>query len=161
MSELDIADVRILAVLQEDARLTHEVIGDKVGLSPSAVTRRIKRLRESGVIETEVAVVNLRVAQPMVSSIVHCKLDRTEADTWAQFSTFLASQPQVTNAYRITGEFDFVIVVATRTVDEYQTLLGRLVDAFPMLRSVTTYIVLEQLKRSLALPIPLIAAGAG
>ena len=153
--------MRILAVLQQDARLTHEAIGEQVGLSPSAVTRRIKRLREAGVIETEVALVSLTFARPMVSSIVHCKLDRTEADTWGQFSAFLAGQPEITNAYRITGEFDFVIVVATRTVEEYQALLGRLVDAFPMLRSVTTYIVLEQIKRSLAVPVSVIAATAG
>jgi Lrp/AsnC family leucine-responsive transcriptional regulator len=158
--ELDSFDVKILALLQRDNQVTHEAIGDAVGLSPSVVSRRLKRLRDTGVIEADIAVVSLKMAGPIVSYLVHCRLERAEADTWERFSAFLRSSPEVINAYSVTGDTDFSFSVTTRTVEAYQLFLGRMLDAFPTLRNVTTNVVLEQIKRTLTPPIDLVANGA-
>jgi len=151
----DETNAKILALLQHDSSLTNEAIGSAVNLSSTAVIKRVKKLRNSGVIEATVAtvaVLSLQSAGPLVSALVLCSFDPDGAATIDQFAQTLLSRPEITNAWVVTGEVDVVLQVLTRTVDEYDQRMRELQDAHPQLKNVRTFVVLRQVKRSLAIP---------
>ena len=148
----DRKDAQILALLQTNCRLTAEQIGDKIGLSPTAVTRRIKRLRESGMIEAEVAVLSMKAVGPFVTVLVLCTLDPDGPIAAAEFGEHLRERAEVINAFYVAGSPDVALEVITRTVEDYQRFLSDVSEAFPNLKNVQSLVVLEHLKRSFALP---------
>ena len=79
----DETNAKILALLQRDSSLTNEAIGREVNLSSTAVIKRVKKLRDSGVIEATVAVLSLQSAGPLVSALVLCSFDPDGAATMA------------------------------------------------------------------------------
>ena len=133
----DETNAKILALLQRDSSLTNEAIGSEVNLSPTAVIKRVKKLRDSGVIEATVAVLSLQSAGPIVAALVLCSFDPDGAATIDQFAQTLLSRPEITNAWVVTGEVDVVLLVLTRTVDEYDQRMRELQEAHPQLKERT------------------------
>ena len=152
----DETNAKILALLQRDSSLTNEAIGSAVNLSPTAVIKRVKKLRDSGVIEATVAVLSLQSAGPIVAALVLCSFDPDGAATIDQFAQTILSRPEITNAWVVTGEVDVVLLVLTRTVEEYDQRMRELQDAHPQLKNVRTFVVLKHLKRSLAIPLSIL-----
>ena len=157
----DETNAKILALLQRDSSLTNEAIGRAVNLSSTAVIKRVQKLRDSGIIEATVAVLSLQSAGPFVSALVLCSFDPDGAATVDQFAQTLLSRPEITNAWVVTGEVDVVLQVLTRTVDEYDQRMRELQEAHPQLKNVRTFVVLRQVKRSLALPPAILAGTSG
>src|SRR3954462_8397470 len=115
----DETNAKILALLQRDSSLTNEALGSEVNLSSTAVIKRVKKLRDSGVIEATVAVLSLQSAGPFVSALVLCSLDPDGAATIDQFAQTILSRPEITSAWVVTGDVDVVLLVLTRTIEEY------------------------------------------
>lgn len=150
---LDALDRAILALLQRDARLPSETVGAEVGLSASAVQRRIARLRESGVIAGEVAIVDPRsVGQPL-TAIVDLDVERERDDLLAGLKRWIAAEPAIQQAWYVTGEEDFVLIVVARDVEAYETLMQKLLAENANVRRYRTRVALGTLKRGLAVPI--------
>ncbi|WP_207480696.1 Lrp/AsnC family transcriptional regulator [Arenibaculum pallidiluteum] len=151
--ELDALDRRILALVQEDARQPAERIGQAVGLSASAVQRRLARLRETGVIAAEVAVLDPRsLGRPLVM-IVDVELERERPELLAAFRRWLAAEPAVQQAWYVTGESDYVLVVTAAAMEAYDALMQRLVAENANVRRFRTRVALGAVKRGLALPV--------
>src|SRR4051812_30060284 len=148
----DETNAKILALLQRDSSLTNEAIGSEVNLSSTAVIKRVKKLRDSGVIEATVAVLSLQSAGPIVSALVLCSFDPDGAATIDQFAQTLLSRPEITNAWVVTGDVDVVLLVLTRTIEEYDQRMRELQEAHPQLKNVRTFVVLRHVKRGLAIP---------
>lgn len=146
--DLDAFDQKILAHLQRNNRLTNEELGDAVGLSPTAVSRRVRQMREAGVIVADVTIVNDKLQGPSVTAFVLCKLDRGEEDTWLRFAAHLRNSPEVLSAITVTGEVDVVFQIMTSSIETYEAFLGRLFNAFPTLRNITTHVALTHIKRA-------------
>lgn len=151
---LDRKDDRILALLQSNNKLTADQIGDAIGLSPTAVTRRIKRLRDTGLIEADVAILSLKAAGPLVTVLVLCTLSPDGPVAVAEFAKHLRDRPEVMNAFYIAGKPDVALEVITKTVDDYSAFLTDMQAKYPNLTDVQSWIVLDRLKRSFALPFP-------
>jgi Lrp/AsnC family transcriptional regulator, leucine-responsive regulatory protein len=149
----DRKDAQILALLQSNCRLTAESIGDAIGLSPTAVTRRLRRLRESGTIEAEVAILSMKVAGPFVTALVLCTLDPDGPVHVTKFGEYVGTRVEVINAYYVAGTPDVALEVVSPTIEDHQRFAHELSEAFPNLKNVQSWIVLERLKRSFALPI--------
>ena len=145
-------DAKILALLQTNNRLTSEEIGRRIHLSSTAVAKRVKKLRESGLIAAEVAVLDLEAVGPFVGALVLCSFDPDGVITLDQFAMSVLPRPEVINAWVVTGEVDVVLNVMTRTVGEYEQILRELQQEFPQLKSVRTLVTLRQPKRSLVIP---------
>src|SRR3954470_2467462 len=90
----DETNAKILALLQRDSSLTNEAIGSEVNLSSTTVIKRVKKLRDSGIIEATVAVLSLQAAGPIVSALVLCSFDPDGAATIDQFAQTLLSRPE-------------------------------------------------------------------
>jgi Lrp/AsnC family leucine-responsive transcriptional regulator len=154
-STLDSFDAKLLRLLQHDNRLNADELADKVGLSPSACLRRIKRLRERGVIEAEFAVVSPEAVGRGLTMIVEVTLERERPDLIEDFKRAMRSVPEVMMCFYVTGETDFIIMVTSRTMREYEAFTRRFFFENPNVRRFHTYVVMDRVKVGLAIPIEL------
>lgn len=150
---LDEFDREILRRLQVDARATGETIGAAVFLSVAAVQRRIKRLRQIGVITGEVAVVDpLAVGQAM-SFVVAVELERERADVLEAFRKTVRADPNVQQCYYVTGAADFILIVTTRDMADFEAFTRRALFDNPNIRRFTTSVVMSRDKVGHAVPV--------
>ncbi|GJE02366.1 Lrp/AsnC family transcriptional regulator [Methylobacterium isbiliense] len=149
---VDDKDDKILALIQKNNSLTREQIGREVNMSPTGVVKRLKKLHKSGLIEGTVAVLDLKAIGPFVSALVWCSFDPDGPSTVDQFMECVLPRAEITNAWVVTGEVDVVLLVMSRTLDEYEAALRRLQADFPQLKNIRTHVVLRWSKRGLAIP---------
>jgi DNA-binding Lrp family transcriptional regulator len=151
---LDAFDRRLLTLVQQDSSRTAEQLAEEVALSPSAIQRRLRRLRETGVILHEVAVVDPRCLGRPTFFVVGLQVERERPEHLTELRRWLAAEPQVQQAYYVTGEADFVLVIAAPDAEAYDALMARLVQENPNVRRFTTNVALGVIKRGLAVPTP-------
>jgi Lrp/AsnC family transcriptional regulator, leucine-responsive regulatory protein len=150
---MDSIDVKLLAAVQKDARQTSDVLGRLVGLSPTACQRRLKRLRETGAIEAEVAVVSPKAVGRPVLAIVSVSLERDRADIFDRFKKAVRAAPEVMQGYSVLGETDFVLLVSARDLDDYEQFTRRFFYENSHIKGFKTTVVIDRLKVGLSLPI--------
>jgi Lrp/AsnC family leucine-responsive transcriptional regulator len=152
---MDGLDRKILDIVQRNNQLAAETIARRVGLSASAVQRRLKRLRESGIIESDVSTISPGAVGLGFLVIVSVVLDSESPAIRRQFAKLVNDDmPEVMQCYYVTGEStDLVLVVTARDMNDYNSFMSRLVDQFPRIKRFSTNVVLERLKTGLSLPI--------
>jgi DNA-binding Lrp family transcriptional regulator len=151
--ELDRFDRQLLNLVQADSGQTAERLAEQVELSPSAIQRRLRRLREEGVIVRDCAIVDPAVVGRPDFFIVALEVERERADLLAQLRKWLAAEPHVQQVFYVTGEADFILVVTCPDTEGYDTLMSRMMRENPNVRRFKTNVALGVLKRGLALPI--------
>ena len=152
--DLDEFDRRLLKLLQSDAGQTAEQLAENIGLSASAVQRRLKCLREAGVIIREVAILDLKSLGSPTFFVTSLQIERERPELIAQLRTWLMAQEYVQQIFYVTGQADFVLVVTAPNADSYEALMTRLMSDNPNVTCFTTSLVLGVVKRSLAIPVP-------
>jgi Lrp/AsnC family leucine-responsive transcriptional regulator len=152
---MDSFDVKILNIVQRDNRLPTEKIADRVGLSPSAVQRRLKRLREDGIIEADVAVISPEAVGRTLTAIVGVIIDKERPLSLAlsQFKNLMLSTPEVMQCYDVTGEADFIVVITARDMQEYETISRKLFMENPNVRRYKTSLVVRRVKSDTIIPL--------
>jgi DNA-binding Lrp family transcriptional regulator len=151
---MDEFDRRILQRLQLDARTTSEEIAESVGLSATAVQRRIKRLRSEGAIRAEVAIVDPAAVGQGLTVIVGIELIQgSRTDLIDRFKRRMAAEPQVQQCYYVAGDHDFVLVVLARDVRDYEALSRRLWFEDANIKRFSTTFVLDPVKTGAQVPI--------
>lgn len=150
---LDKLDRRILALLQRDARLPAETIGAEVGLSASAVQRRVARLRDEGVITGEVAIIDPRSVGRPLTMIADLVVDGDRSELVAGLKRWIEREATIQEAWYVTGDEDYVLVVTVRDVDAYEQFMQRLLAENTNVRRYRTRVVLGTLKRGLGVPL--------
>jgi len=144
--ELDDLDRRILAVLQADASLTNQALAARVHASPPTCLRRVKRLRDIGVIRNVVALLAPeRVGSPL-TAIVEITLDVQTAERLAAFEQRMADEAAVLQCYRVSGGPDFVIVAVAADMAGYHALVQRAFNAHANVRNVRTFFSVHRSK---------------
>lgn len=150
---LDRFDLAILERYQRDTQVPAKTIGEAVGLSAAAVQRRLKRLREEGVIERESAVLAPKALGMMVTCIVAVDLDREGSVDLDRFRSDMLHRPEVQQCYYVTGQADFVLIVLTPDMEAYDAFTRETLMANSNVRSFTTQVVLERVKVNLDVPV--------
>ncbi|MBA8884230.1 Lrp/AsnC family transcriptional regulator [Dokdonella fugitiva] len=150
---LDKLDRRILALLQRDARLPAETIGAEIGLSASAVQRRVARLRDEGVITGDIAIVDARSVGRPLTMIADLVVDGDRNELVAGLKRWLEREAAIQEAWYVTGDEDYVLVVTARDVDAYEAFMQRLLAENTNVRRYRTRVVLGTLKRGLGVPL--------
>jgi DNA-binding Lrp family transcriptional regulator len=153
--DLDRFDRQLLNLVQADSAQTAEQLAKHVGLSASAIQRRLKRLREQGVIARDAAIVDPRAVGRPTFFVVSLEVERERPELLGQLREWLTRHAEIQQAFYVTGETDFVIVVTARDTEAFDALMARLVQENPNVRRFTTNVVLNLLKRGLAIPVPL------
>lgn len=154
---LDDFDHRLLALLQRDATATLTALGDAVGLSPSAVQRRISRYRSSGLMR-QVAVLD-PAALDCTLAAVWVTMERESAQRHTAFRTRMREAPEVQQCYELAGEWDYLVLVATTGVAHCRQVVDRLFLDEGNIRRYDTHLVFDVVKHGLELPTPAIRAG--
>jgi Lrp/AsnC family transcriptional regulator, leucine-responsive regulatory protein len=151
--ELDAFDYRILARWQDDTRVPAKTIADAIGLSAAAVQRRLKRLRELGVIRREAAELDPQQLGLPVTCIVAVDLERESAADLERFRRKMLACTEVQQCYYVTGQSDFMLVVLVESMQAYDAFTRRALLDDTNVRSFTTHVALERIKTGSQLPL--------
>ncbi|MGC3962794.1 MAG: Lrp/AsnC family transcriptional regulator [Rhodocyclaceae bacterium] len=152
--ELDPIDRRILAQIQEDASLTNEALARLVHVSPATCLRRMRRLREAGVIERTVAILSPEAIGQGLAVIVEITLEQQNTEWLAQFEARATDEAAVQQCYRTSSGPDFVLILHVASMDAYHALAHRLLSADAHVRNVRAFFSVKRSKFATALPLP-------
>lgn len=150
---LDAFDRKLLERLQVDAQTPIPVLADEIGLSAPACYRRIRRLRDTGAINREVAVVHPRTLGWPLSMLVLITMERENARTLDEMVRMLKDVPEVIEAWNVTGDHDFVVRMLARDMESYDELVRELFAADDRVRSFKTLVVIRQVKDASPVPV--------
>ena len=151
--DLDAFDTGLLALVQEDARRSTEALAAEVGLSAAAVQRRLKRLREEGVIAATVAVLAPEAVDRPMTFVVEVSMERERADLMDAFKRQVRTTPEVQQCYYVTGDTDFLMVVTARDMADYEAFTRRAFFGNPNIRRFRTSVVMDRVKVGLSVPV--------
>lgn len=150
---MDSFDKHILQLLQQNNRLTTEKIGELVGLSATACQRRIKKLRDSGIIHKEVAVLDSVQLGNYVTVIVEVTMKQGGSKVMDQFRQQMQNHSNVQQCYYVTGEHDFVLIITCASMLEYDQLTRQLFLDNTNIHKFRTTVAMENVKLGLEVPI--------
>jgi DNA-binding Lrp family transcriptional regulator len=151
--ELDRLDRKLLDELQQDASLTSDKLAERVGLSASAVHRRVRRLEKEGIIERRIAVVDPSKVGRGALFIVGVEVERERADLVQRLRNWIRAEPAVQQAHYVTGSADYVLLVTAHDIGQFDQLMSDMMAANPNVRRFTTNVVMSTIKRGLFVPI--------
>lgn len=151
--ELDRLDRQILAALQENNLTSSDRLSESIGLSPSAIQRRGKRLRKEKIITADVSIVDPRLVGQKATFIVEVNLERESAHVVSSFKRRMLAAPEVQQCYYVTGDSDFILVVTARDIEEYEEIVQRLMFEDGLVRKYKTSVVLSRVKATLAVKV--------
>jgi Lrp/AsnC family leucine-responsive transcriptional regulator len=152
--ELDRIDRQILRELQEDGRLSLTELGERVGLSTTPCTERVRRLEQEGVIMGYSARLNPARLEAGLLVFVELNLAYKSADVFEEFRCAVLKLPHVLECHLVSGDFDYLIKARINEMASYRRLLGDILLTLPHVRESKSYIVMEEVKESLQLPVP-------
>jgi Lrp/AsnC family transcriptional regulator, leucine-responsive regulatory protein len=154
---LDKLDKAILRALQQNGRETYDVIGEQVGLSPSAVLRRVKRLEEAGVIDRYVALVKPEAVGLGLTAYINVRLEKhTESHKRNPMDLFRAAVqtwPEVVECAALTGEMDYLLRVVVQDMGHYSRFIMDTLLKHPSVQDCKTSFVLDRVKATTAVPV--------
>ena len=148
---LDDFDHRLLALLQDDAARTLTALGEAVGLSPSAVQRRLTRYRKQGLLQ-QVAVLDAAAFPAVVLAAVWVTMERESVRTLNAFYARMRAAPEVQQCYQLAGEWDYLVIMATTSMAAYRETAEKLFKSDGNIKRYETRLVFDTVKRSLQLP---------
>lgn len=149
---LDEIDRKILAELQADAGQSLDEIARKVGSSKTPVWNRIKRLRETGVITRQTAILDAEALGLEACFFVLIRTSEHEADWQRRFLDVLRRRPEVMEAHRLAGDIDYILKVRVKNARAYDTFYQALISEV-RIYNVTALLSMEEIKSTTALPL--------
>lgn len=151
--KLDAFDRRILQEIQSDAAIGPAELSNRVHLSISQCSRRLQRLRDAGIVEGSVTVLNPRHLNLGITAIVLIKLGSHSSENEQKFLRRVEDMPEITACHYVTGELDFILQVTTRDLESYDMLLRQRLLPSADISECRTSIVLRTHKETTALPL--------
>jgi DNA-binding Lrp family transcriptional regulator len=156
--DLDQIDLRLLAQLQVDASLSNQALAELVHVSPPTCLRRVKHLWDAGLIEREIAILNVdamaRVLGHGLCAVVEITLDRQDQTALEAFEKKVATEDAVQQCYRVSPGPDFCLVVHARDMPDYLALTQRLFTVDANVRNVKSFFSVKRSKFGARLPLP-------
>lgn len=151
--KLDVADRRILRVLQQDGRITNQDLAASCNMSASSCFERVRRLRERGVIMGYTALIDPRFAERELLIFIEILLDRTTSDIFEQFAERIRRTPEVLECHMVAGGFDYLVKVRLKDMAAYRAFLAETLITMPGVRETRTYAVMEEVKDTTVIPV--------
>ncbi len=151
---LDDRDLKILAILQREGRITKAELAKRVNLSATPCWARLQRLEEAGVIESYGARIAFKHLTPHTYVFVTIELESHRAEDFQRFEEIVGGIPEIFECFAVGGGIDYVIKVMAHDVDSYQTLVDGLLDSDAGVKRYWTYFVTKPVKEE---PPPLFA----
>jgi Lrp/AsnC family transcriptional regulator, leucine-responsive regulatory protein len=154
MQDLDRIDLKILAALQEDGRISNLKLADTVALSPTAVLGRVQRLTRDGyILGFEARLDPLKLGRGMMV-FVEVLLDRTTPNVFEQFKAAVQVRDDIMECHMVAGGFDYLLKTRMADMQAYREFAGSVLWQLPGVRETRTYAVMEEVKNTTRLPLP-------
>ncbi|WP_414612355.1 winged helix-turn-helix transcriptional regulator [Stenotrophomonas pavanii] len=152
--ELDKIDRKILRILQAEGRISFTELGERVGLSTTPCTERVRRLEREGVITGYHAHLDAAAVKASLLVFVEISLAYKSGDIFEEFRRAALKLPNVLECHLVSGDFDYLLKARISEMASYRKLLGSTLLTLPHVRESKSYIVMEEVKETLSLPIP-------
>jgi Lrp/AsnC family leucine-responsive transcriptional regulator len=153
MTDLDKLDRRILSVMQVEGRIANNELADRIGLSPTSTSDRVKRLQKEGYISGFSARVDPHRLGFGLLVFVEVLLDKTTPDIFEKFAQAVRRAPEVLECHMVAGGFDYLIKTRLADMTSYRQFLGDVLLSLPGVKETRTYAVMEEVKNDGPLPI--------
>jgi Lrp/AsnC family leucine-responsive transcriptional regulator len=144
--ELDAIDLRIIAELQADGRMTAQELAERVGLSPSPCARRVRLLTEAGIIKGYAALIDYVKVGRKVTAFASIKLSRQHEEDLDQFAEVVSRWPEVVDCHLMTGQRDYLMRVLVSDLQDYERFLKEKLTRLECVGSIETSFALTQVK---------------
>lgn len=155
MADFDAVSARIMALLQDDGRMTNARLSERLGMSETPCWRRLKKLEESGVIEGYQANLNRRKLGLGVMAFVQLRCSEHDQTATAEFQRIVETTPYILSCHNTTGADDFLLIVVARDLDDYSTFVDSTLRRLPGVTSIRSNLSLKEMKASSKLPVML------
>ena len=152
-NQLDSIDLELLGLLQRDALTSTDTLGEAVGLSATAAKRRVNKLRRDGTILRDVSIANPRRLGFDIFTLVFVNLERDRRDIMQNFKRAIAETPRIIQAFYTTGDADFILLVVSKSLDDYERFTQTFFWEMTDIKSFQTMVVMDTVKLGLELPI--------
>ncbi|WP_322071246.1 Lrp/AsnC family transcriptional regulator [Paraburkholderia bannensis] len=152
-TELDAFDCKLLMEVQRDAQIPQSELGARVNLSTAAVNRRLRRLADEGVIERYAAIVSPEKTGHPITVVANVEVESEQIDLLDAMKRTFARCPQVQQCYYVAGEWDFVLILAVRDMDEYTELTRQLFFSNNNVKRFKTLVSMSRVKVGLEVPL--------
>ncbi|MBO9651927.1 MAG: Lrp/AsnC family transcriptional regulator [Variovorax sp.] len=156
---LDALDTALLDPLQRDASLTVRTLADQVGSSPATCQRRVAQMRESGVLQKQVAIVDRQLVGRPLTVFVSVELDKQNAALLTQFEKRMAAEEDVMAFYEVSCEFDFLIIVNAESMAQYHAFTREVFSSNNNVRDFKSRFAMNCSKFETRVPLPPPASG--
>ena len=153
MTDLDRTDRRILDILQRQGRISMTDLAEQIGLSTSPCSERVRRMEREGVITGYYARVDPQALGKALLVFVEVTLSSKSGDVFDKVRQELMHIPEVMECHLVSGGFDYLIKARLRAMSDYRNLLGDLLKKLPVTAESRSYVVMEEVKESLYLPV--------
>jgi Lrp/AsnC family transcriptional regulator, leucine-responsive regulatory protein len=151
---LDELDLRILAVLQIDGSLSNQTLSNRVFASTATTLRRVRALKEAGVIERSVAIIAPDKVGGAINAICEITLAEQNAESFDAFEKKASDEPAITQCYRTAPAVDFTLILTLQNMDAYNALVQRVFTATNNVRNVRTRFATKRAKFNAYVPLP-------
>lgn len=152
MLKLDDRDLRMLAILREEGRISKSELARRVNLSAAPCWERLRRLEDAGIITGYRAEVALRKIAAHITVFLAAELGEHKAEDFQKFEREVARHDEIVACWAVGGGFDYLVQIVTRDIDSYQRLVDHLLEARIGLARYFTYVVTKPVKQSAKLP---------
>ncbi|MDR3442243.1 MAG: Lrp/AsnC family transcriptional regulator [Legionella sp.] len=143
---LDKTDRKILNILQQDNQITNQALADKIGISAPPCFRRVKRLREEGIILNDVSLVDpFKVGKPLIV-FVNITLEKQREDLLAHFERKMAEEPEIMQCYFVSGDTDYLLIIHVKDMNDYNEFARRVFANEPNIRQFRSSFCLNRTK---------------
>jgi Lrp/AsnC family leucine-responsive transcriptional regulator len=149
-NQLDPTDTGILRLLQQDARLTHKEIGEKLHKSITPIHARVKRLQEEGYIKRYAAILNPKKIGRGLIAYTQVQLKQHSQESLLNFQNEVIKLREVMECYQMTGAFDFLLRIAIADMDEYNSLVMSKLSKLPDVGMMQSFFVMSEAKNETA-----------
>lgn len=153
MFEIDGIDRKILETLQRHGRMTMTELGEQVGLSTSPCSERVKRLERQGVISGYHAHVNPQRLGRTLLVFIEITLSQKSPQIFESVRREVGEMPEVLECHLVSGSFDYLLKARLRAMTDYRELLGKILKKIPVPAQSNSYVVMEEIKETLILPL--------
>ncbi|GGA55739.1 Lrp/AsnC ligand binding domain-containing protein [Pelagibacterium lentulum] len=153
MTDLDRLDRRILNELQLDGRITNAELAARVGMAPTSMSDRLRRLQRQGFIAGFGARIDPHKVGLDLLVLVEVSLDKTTPDAFDKFSKAVRKVPEILECHMVAGGFDYLLKARLKDMTRYRSFLGDVLLNMPGVRETRTYPVIEEVKSDGPLPI--------
>ena len=161
MLKLDDRDLKMLAILRKEGRISKADLARCVNLSAAPCWERLKRLEDAGIITGYRAEVALKKVAPHIVVFMAVELEQHRAEDFQIFERSVERHDEIVGCWAVGGGFDYILQVITRDIDSYQRLVDHLLGARVGLARYFTYVVTKPVKQSAALPFDLLLGPKG